>query len=118
MKNKTPAVRASKPETQSDAQPGEREHGVRSNGNGNGHGRSRSSGVRHTAMLPNQPSIEAILMGPSARKPAAHAPIAESPEQQAESLNKGMLLHALMAFKKGDFSVRLPVDLEGIDGKI
>src|ERR1700722_20160196 len=34
------------------------------------------------------------------------------------TLEKTELLHALLAFKKGDFSVRLPFDLEGVDGKI
>jgi HAMP domain-containing protein/signal transduction histidine kinase/CheY-like chemotaxis protein len=33
-------------------------------------------------------------------------------------LSKSQLLEALVAFKKGDFSHRLPVDLEGVDGKI
>ena len=36
----------------------------------------------------------------------------------AAELDKAMLLRALLAFKKGDFSARLPVDLEGVDGKI
>ena len=36
----------------------------------------------------------------------------------AHVLDKGQLLAALLAFKKGDFSVRLPSDLEGMDGKI
>jgi hypothetical protein len=31
---------------------------------------------------------------------------------------KVQILNALMAFKKGDFSVRLPVEWEGLDGKI
>jgi HAMP domain-containing protein/signal transduction histidine kinase/CheY-like chemotaxis protein len=33
-------------------------------------------------------------------------------------LNRTMLLTALLALKKGDFSVRLPLDLSGMDGKI
>src|SRR3984957_8057883 len=33
-------------------------------------------------------------------------------------LDKTTLLTAFLAFKKGDFSVRLPIDLEGMDGKI
>jgi HAMP domain-containing protein/signal transduction histidine kinase/CheY-like chemotaxis protein len=33
-------------------------------------------------------------------------------------LDNAQLLSALLAFKKGDFSARLPVDLEGVDGKI
>jgi HAMP domain-containing protein/signal transduction histidine kinase/CheY-like chemotaxis protein len=33
-------------------------------------------------------------------------------------LNKAQLLEALLAFKKGEFTTRLPVDLDGVDGKI
>jgi HAMP domain-containing protein/signal transduction histidine kinase/CheY-like chemotaxis protein len=33
-------------------------------------------------------------------------------------LNKATLLYALLAFRKGNFSVRLPIDLDGMDGKI
>ncbi|MBI4205184.1 MAG: hybrid sensor histidine kinase/response regulator, partial [Betaproteobacteria bacterium] len=33
-------------------------------------------------------------------------------------LDRGALLQALRAYKKGDFSVRLPMDLIGIDGEI
>ena len=32
--------------------------------------------------------------------------------------NQTKLLNALTAFRKGDFSVRLPIDWTGIDGKI
>lgn len=35
-----------------------------------------------------------------------------------ESLNERELLRALRSFRKGDFSVRLPVDPTGIDGDI
>src|SRR5438876_811351 len=35
-----------------------------------------------------------------------------------DGLDKKQLLRALTAFKKGDFSVRLPDDLTGLDGKI
>src|SRR5689334_9040336 len=35
-----------------------------------------------------------------------------------ETLDRGALLKALRSFKKGDFSVRLPLDLVGIDGEI
>ena len=38
--------------------------------------------------------------------------------RKSKELDKTTLLTALLAFKKGDFSVRLPVDLEGMDGKI
>jgi signal transduction histidine kinase len=37
---------------------------------------------------------------------------------EAAGLEKRLLLAALTALKKGDFSVRLPIRLEGIDGKI
>ena len=36
----------------------------------------------------------------------------------AEVLDPGLLLDALIAFQKGDFSVRLPVDRTGLAGKI
>jgi len=35
-----------------------------------------------------------------------------------EILDRGAMLSALRAFKKGDFSVRMPMDLTGIDGEI
>ena len=33
-------------------------------------------------------------------------------------LDRGELLKALRAFKRGDFSVRMPLNLSGIDGEI
>jgi len=39
-------------------------------------------------------------------------------EEMTETLNTSILLKTLMAFKDGDFSVRLPVDQTGIAGKI
>nr|MBA3847151.1 hypothetical protein [Planctomycetota bacterium] len=36
----------------------------------------------------------------------------------SDLLDRKTLLSALTAFKKGDFSARLPAELEGIDGKI
>ena len=53
--------------------------------------------------LQGQPSILSLL-GP--------------PQGNERELDKKTLLAALNAFKKGDFSVRLPIDLEGMDGKI
>jgi HAMP domain-containing protein/signal transduction histidine kinase/CheY-like chemotaxis protein len=70
-----------------------------SNGNGNG----KSS--RHQAeTLDGQPPI-AQLLG-----------LSTSPNGNV--LDKKTLLAALLAFKRGDFSARLPIDLEGMDGKI
>jgi methyl-accepting chemotaxis protein len=37
---------------------------------------------------------------------------------RASGLDRKQLLRALAAFKRGDFSVRLPADLTGLDGKI
>src|SRR5207237_5892545 len=37
---------------------------------------------------------------------------------EAESLDREVLLAALMSFRRGDFSVRLPVGLTGVEGKI
>src|SRR4051795_11152946 len=85
----------------------------KSNGKGNGKSRAASSSPssstvaphRHAhSNVPGQPPIEALL--------------AAIPKGEEGALNKSMLLHVLIAFKKGDFSVRLPSDLEGIDGKI
>ncbi|MEX0714452.1 MAG: HAMP domain-containing protein, partial [Pirellulales bacterium] len=44
--------------------------------------------------------------------------MAEAPRRAAEGLDKRELLSALVALKKGDFSVRLPLAWEGLDGKI
>ena len=71
------------------------------NGKGNGHGKTRTSPV-HAERLEDQPSIAAILGG-------------KTPGGQ---LDRTRLLAALTAFKSGDFSVRLPLDLEGMAGKI
>src|SRR5580658_5746052 len=65
---------------------------------GNGHDRSRAE-----ERLTEQPSIMDIL-GPQKAAP--------------DQLSKKVLLTALLALKKGDFTARLPVDLAGMDGKI
>jgi HAMP domain-containing protein/signal transduction histidine kinase/CheY-like chemotaxis protein len=98
------------------------------NGHGHGHGHGHSSAtatdgraargnVRSTGsraghrspvvvgeVMPHQPPIEKIL----------------SPERAIRDgrLDQGSLLAALTALKKGDFTVRLPVALDGIDGRI
>ena len=66
--------------------------------NGNGHGNGEH---------PND------LNGGSRISALGHKEIANPPP-----LDKKTLLAALVAFKKGDFSARLPLDLEGMDGKI
>ncbi len=57
--------------------------------------------------MDSQPPITEILGRP-----------ARSAREAGSELRKAELLEALHAFKKGDFSARLPVDLPGMDGKI
>jgi signal transduction histidine kinase/HAMP domain-containing protein/CheY-like chemotaxis protein len=90
------------------------------NGNGNGHGHDGAGQTRAAARQPRgrrevrealdgQPPIAAILGAVAAdgdgRRPG-------------RSLDRAQLLSALLSFKKGDFDVRLPIDLDGVDGKI
>ncbi len=53
-------------------------------------------------------SAAALSLSPPWRRCARHS----------RELDKTTLLTGLLAFKKGDFSARLPIDLEGMDGKI
>ena len=56
---------------------------------------------------------------PASAKPAPpHAPALAAPPEGAEALDRRQLLTALTALRRGEFSVRLPIDYEGIDGKI
>ncbi|HEV2294797.1 MAG TPA: HAMP domain-containing protein, partial [Tepidisphaeraceae bacterium] len=88
------------------------------NGIGNGHGHrnggdgaakvkattartARGGGSRRIEDLDGQPTIAEILGA-----------------QRRDSIDKTRLLSTLTAFKKGDFSVRMAGDLEGLDGKI
>src|SRR5947207_2443171 len=85
--------------------------GAKARGNGSrGNGTGTQRRVAPRESLPDQPSIATLLSAPP---PPLRAPAAET-----AGLDKASLLTALAAFKKGDFSVRLPVDLGGIDGKI
>ena len=68
--------------------------------NGNG---ARSAAHREEK-LEGQPSIMELL--------------ASRGSHDSGQLNKTMLLTALNALKKGDFTTRLPLDLAGMDGKI
>jgi HAMP domain-containing protein len=85
---------------------------VKTNGINRRNGRRSSSGNGHSAesataeVMPEQASIGSILSDRDA-----------APRSTAQ-LNKTQLLEALLAFRKGDFNARLPVDLEGVDGKI
>src|SRR5207237_7055278 len=55
------------------------------------------------------------LVDAETRQGVTMAAIQESPRQV---LDRGELLSALRAFKRGDFSVRLPVHLAGVDSSI
>src|SRR4051794_27096384 len=90
------------------------------NGNGNGHDGDGHAATHSRATrqprgrrevreaLDGQPPIAAIL-GVAAdgdgRRPG-------------RTLERSQILAALLGFKKGDFDVRLPIDLDGVDGKI
>src|SRR5688572_2800937 len=79
----------------------------RGNGRGNGKSRSRALPVE-TEVMPAQPPIEAFL-----------APTRGGRDGRAAgSLDQGRLLAALTALKKGDFTVRLPLNYDGLDGRI
>src|SRR3954467_4144952 len=71
--------------------------------NGNGDGSRAGNGDGDADVLESQPAIETIL----ARRGS-----------MGDQLDKAQLLAALIALRKGDFSVRLPIDLSGVDGKI
>src|SRR5688500_1983670 len=90
------------------------------NGNGNGHGNGRGKGGsgaaapaaaprrREEDVLAGQPPITDLLRSAGGRMKGG----------VDGGLQKTKLLEALLDFKRGDFSARLPIDLEGIDGKI
>ena len=69
-------------------------------GNGNGNGKR------------SQPAEEALTDQPSISQILGAGKVAD------DQLSKTMLLTALLALKKGDFTTRLPLDLSGMDGKI
>src|ERR1043166_7600210 len=69
----------------------------------NGNGAPAATRIRPDVM-DEQPSIGQLL--------------AAAPAEDGKQLDRTTLLAALRAFKNGDFSIRLPIDLEGIDGKI
>jgi HAMP domain-containing protein/signal transduction histidine kinase/DNA-binding response OmpR family regulator len=72
------------------------------NGKNNGVRGENGNGDRHAGEAPRAPS----------------ASLSRGVPRGDESLEKRDLLAALTALRKGDFSVRLPIHLEGLDGKI
>ncbi|MBV9946885.1 MAG: HAMP domain-containing protein, partial [Myxococcales bacterium] len=83
---------------------GEREGAPRSGGARNGKALGGANG--HSGPAPSR-ALEA---------PRSRAAVAGGADSSA--LEKRDLLAALTALRKGDFSVRLPIHLEGLDGKI
>src|SRR5688572_26479219 len=94
-----------------------RAHGRENGGkNGNGHGRHAANGgasTRKHASRAEAP-IEELLDG----QPPIETLIGLTREGSPRQLDKKTLLAALLAFRKGDFSARLPIELDGMDGKI
>src|SRR6478672_2990993 len=90
------------------------------NGSGNGHRKARTKATAEAEQereaLTGQPDITAILKGGGGD--GAVATMDSVRARNVKELDKTTLLTALLAFRKGDFSIRLPVDLDGMDGKI
>src|SRR6476661_963524 len=108
---KTPTLRKSAiiAPTPPSARNGHRNGNAAGNGHATGRGRKAPTvASSRREVLDGQPPIHQIL--------AAAGTL--DGEQHHAALDKAVLLNALVAFRKGDFSVRMPVDLEGVDGKI
>src|SRR5688572_30967049 len=90
-------------------------------GTGNGHGgdgKSRAAGASATtASSVAHPRIDAPAPVELGGQPSIQALLGTGAASRRQ-LERKTLLEALSAFRKGDFSARLPVDLEGMDGKI
>jgi HAMP domain-containing protein len=104
MKRKPPAVENAKSPAPLRKRRASSRNG-HANGNGNGNGNGDNNAAAEKEVFDGQPAIETLLAGAGGRR--------RSPE-----LDKAKLLGALAALKKGDFSARLPIDLDGVEGKI
>ncbi|MDQ3439225.1 MAG: hypothetical protein M3478_02610, partial [Planctomycetota bacterium] len=81
---------------------GHRHDGAAADGNGEGVPATKAASARAPRRLEDlqgQPTIAEILSATRAKN----------------SLDRTKLLQTLIAFKKGDFSVRMPGDVEGLD---
>ncbi|MBK9264632.1 MAG: HAMP domain-containing protein [Polyangiaceae bacterium] len=78
-------------------------------------GHSRSLGARQKNKKAESGRTVGSRKEVSPRKKATRG---NSAQVGLGSLDRRLLLEALTALKKGDFSVRLPLDWEGLDGKI
>ena len=90
-----------------------RENSKNRNLSANGETKSTNGKARRES-APRQARITSILESDV----APIATIESVRERKIKELDKTTLLAALMAFKGGDFSIRLPIGLEGLDGKI
>ncbi|MDP9172346.1 MAG: HAMP domain-containing protein [Planctomycetota bacterium] len=84
--------------------------------NGNGSNKKTSNGSSNGGRFDENAPISRPGNGAFADGSRDHS--AAKRASDTRELDKTTLLTALLAFKKGDFSVRLPIDLEGMDGKI
>jgi HAMP domain-containing protein len=99
MKSKSSNIENSK------ASPVRKKRAASRNGNGKtSHGNGNGDSASHNDVFDSQPPISQLL--------------ARGGRHPSRELDKAKLLGALSALKKGDFSARLPLDLEGIEGKI
>src|SRR5829696_1016847 len=104
MKSKDPTVRRHTSAAKNGNGNGRDGNGRDGHGNGRAKGATVARGRREEDVLDGQPPIAELLVSQRMKV--------------GKQLDKTMLLSALMAFKKGDFRARLPVDLEAVDGKI
>src|SRR5687767_14397643 len=82
----------------------------------NGNGRHANGGgtAARKAAGRVEAGAEEVLQG----QPPIETLIGLSRESSPRELDKKTLLGALLAFRKGDFTARLPIELDGMDGKI
>src|SRR3712207_1368769 len=102
---KVPSSRGQKPVVRNGNGNGDGDGRPKPHGNGNGNGDGQHK----------RPSADGNGGGDGQLIP----PLWQADRLPAQvGLNKTELLGALMKLKRGDFSIRLPVDFEGMDGKI
>src|SRR4051794_29014014 len=92
----------------------------RKNKPGNGAGARKKAAAPALKSSKPKLSANATAGGVTAAKLAEESMrlLDPSASARAAELDRRLLLAALTALKKGDFSMRLPIDLEGVDGKI
>ena len=77
---------------------------------------SAESGKTKAAGRPVRKGTKVVGGGPVSRRvPFPHSPLGSA---NGSDLDAKLILHALMALKKGNFSVRLPIEWTGTGGKV